>query len=141
VDVYDVDTVWESPELISSLAAYAADRQESGADSQKVMEPRIQTEANGPRSRQARQASILFLRVLAAADYYTDNATLMSNTPPVLIDIILDPFLLNVLPESLMATGAYIVLVAIASWFVSQKAASWIQTISRTDTDAARKKV
>ena len=43
----------------------------------------------------------------------------MENVPPVLVDIILDPYLLNVFPKSLLPTAGYILLVAIASWFIS----------------------
>ncbi|KAK4181155.1 hypothetical protein QBC36DRAFT_318745 [Triangularia setosa] len=63
--------------------------------------------------------SYLFLRILAAADFYTTNTTLMSHPPPVIADIILDPFLLNALPRSLAPTAGYIIAIAIASWFLA----------------------
>ncbi|KAK4198485.1 hypothetical protein QBC40DRAFT_204809 [Triangularia verruculosa] len=63
--------------------------------------------------------SYLFLRIHAAADFYTTNQTLMSHPPPVIADIILDPFLLNVLPRSLAPTVGYIIAVAIGSWFLA----------------------
>lgn len=63
--------------------------------------------------------SVLFLQIEAAADYFTLNKTLMQHPPPVVVDIILDPFILNVLPRSLLPTGAYLLVVAVASWFVS----------------------
>jgi hypothetical protein len=65
------------------------------------------------------RVSLLFLRIFAAADYYTLDKSLMENVPPVLVDIILDPYLLNVFPKSLLPTAAYILVVAIASWFIS----------------------
>ncbi|KAL5333486.1 hypothetical protein BJX70DRAFT_380814 [Aspergillus crustosus] len=69
--------------------------------------------------------SVLFLRISAAADYFSLNQTLMENVPPVLADIILDPFLANVFPRSLVPTACYIVLVAgvaavIARWIAAQ---------------------
>ena len=63
--------------------------------------------------------SILFLRIYAAADYFTHDKELMKNVPPVSVEIILDPFLWNVFPVSLLPTAGYIVVVAIAGWFLS----------------------
>lgn len=65
------------------------------------------------------RASVLFLRISAAADYYTLDKNLMEKVPPVLVDIILDPYLLNIFPKSLLPTAGYILVVAAASWFVS----------------------
>lgn len=48
------------------------------------------------------------------------NKTLMRDVPPVHVDIILDPFLLNLLPRSLLPTVGYITAVAIASWFIAR---------------------
>jgi len=60
-------------------------------------------------------SSTLFLRVFAAADYFTTNKTLMEQVPPVYVDIILDPFIFNIFPRSLVPTAAYIMLIAIGS--------------------------
>jgi hypothetical protein len=65
------------------------------------------------------KSSILFLRVVAAADFYTTNATLMLNPPPVHVDIILDPFIGNIFPKSLLPTAVYITILAVSSWFIS----------------------
>ena len=46
-------------------------------------------------------SSTLFLRVFAAADYFTTNKTLMEQVPPVYVDIILDPFIFNIFPYEL----------------------------------------
>uniref|UniRef100_A0A093UQM6 GPI mannosyltransferase 2 subunit n=1 Tax=Talaromyces marneffei PM1 TaxID=1077442 RepID=A0A093UQM6_TALMA len=62
--------------------------------------------------------SVLFLRIWAAADYYTTNTTLMQNVPPVMADIILDPFLWNVFPRSLVPTAVYTVVIAVVAYFV-----------------------
>ena len=44
---------------------------------------------------------MLFLRVRAAADFFTTNKELMSSPPPVDVDLILDPYVSNVFPRSL----------------------------------------
>lgn len=45
----------------------------------------------------------------------------MLRPQPVLADLILDPYLLNVLPRTLLPTVGYIVLVAAASWALAAK--------------------
>ncbi|KAJ5924393.1 hypothetical protein N7466_008580 [Penicillium verhagenii] len=64
--------------------------------------------------------SVLFLRVQAAADYFTHDDSLMKNVPPVSVDLILDPFLWNVFPRSLVPTAVWIVIVAIVAGFVAK---------------------
>lgn len=44
----------------------------------------------------------------------------MANPPPVEVDIILDPYLLNIFPRSLVPTAVYIIIVAVCAWVVSQ---------------------
>lgn len=78
---------------------------------------------------------MLFLQILTAADYYTSNKTLMENVPPVLVDIILDPFIFNVLPQSLLPTTGYLVVLAVSSWFLAKYIAGWLQLVARTDKE------
>lgn len=110
----------ENPELLSSLSAYAYARQAAIDDleRQKLVARRANQVSGSPNPAEVR-ASVLFLRIFAAADYYTLNRDLMGNVPPVLVDIILDPYLLNVFPRSLLPTAGYTLMVAVASWFVS----------------------
>lgn len=76
------------------------------------------------------QRSVLFLRIHAAADYFSLDKALMTSVPPVRVDVILDPFLFNVLPRSLLPIVGYIIVVAVASWFL----AGWV---SRTIREVA----
>ncbi|KAJ5644589.1 hypothetical protein N7507_010600, partial [Penicillium longicatenatum] len=64
--------------------------------------------------------SVLFLRIQAAADYFSHDEALMKTVPPVSVDLILDPFLWNVFPRSLVRTAAWIVVVAIVAGFVAK---------------------
>lgn len=59
----------------------------------------------------------------------------MENVQPVLVDIILDPYLLNVYPSSLLPTAVWIVLVAIASFFIAQFVSKWLQVVASTPED------
>lgn len=65
-------------------------------------------------------SSHLLLRVTAAADFYTTNRTLMQYPPTVDVDIILDPYLANIFPKSLLPTAAYILVLALISWPISR---------------------
>jgi hypothetical protein len=51
----------------------------------------------------------------------------MQNPPPVLVDIILDPFLFNVVPQSLVSTGAYIIVVGLLAFFLSTPIWQWLR--------------
>ncbi|KAK5661010.1 hypothetical protein OQA88_12388 [Cercophora sp. LCS_1] len=112
LDTHTFDTVFSTPNLITSLNDYSLTRQPS-TPSEKTAS--IKGE---------RHASTLFLHILAAADYHTTNATLMKNPSPVLVDIILDPFLFNIIPRSLLPTIGVIIVVAITSYFIAQ----WVVT-------------
>lgn len=76
LDTYAVADVLDAPELISSLASYSDQLQKS-------------TAASGTSSLKAtgEAQSILFLRIQAAASYYSTNHTLMDHPRPVDVDI------------------------------------------------------
>ena len=71
--------------------------------------------------------SALFLRIFAAADYYSLDAELMEHVPPVLVDVILDPFLGNVFPRSLVPTAGWILVVAAVALFVGWYVTGYFQ--------------
>ncbi|KAK4132953.1 hypothetical protein BT67DRAFT_443327 [Trichocladium antarcticum] len=113
VDTFALSAVHASPDLLASLHSYAKTHHAGAASA-------------APRSTDG-EASILLLRILAAADYFTADAALMRTVPPVDVDIILDPFLFNVLPRSLAGTVGYIVPVAVVAYLLAGKIASWIE--------------
>lgn len=73
------------------------------------------------------------MRISAAADYYTMNKALMKDVPDVLVDIILDPFVFNVLPRSLIPTGIHLMILAILGWFLSGQIVEWLTRLIRDD--------
>lgn len=112
------------------MAGYAFSRQGDGTELNE--EP--------PQSgEKERKASLLLLQIKASADYFTDDKSLMKDPPPVLVDLILDPYLLNVIPRSLVPTAGYIAVIAVASWFVSRSIASKLKAIAITTDDADKK--
>ena len=81
--------------------------------------------------------SVLFLRIQAAASYYTTNRALMERPEPVDVDIILDPFLLNILPQSLVPVAIYITAVAVGAWFLSGYIYRWLVTAAADPSSKA----
>lgn len=120
LDTFTLKDVFDDPPLIGSLSAYAYARQAEIDDleRQKLLARRAKQSPELATSAESR-ISILFLRIFAAADYYTLDKSLMENVPPVLVDIILDPYILNIFPKSLLPTAGYILVFAIVGWFVS----------------------
>lgn len=105
LDTYNISHVFDTPALIQSLAEYAENSEKQRPEPAESSSPE--------------KESVLFLHVRAAADFFTTDKQLMSNPPPVDVDLILDPYVLNVFPRSLGPTAVYIVILAIGAWLVS----------------------
>lgn len=119
---YTLEEAFGAPELITSLThyAYAQEARLKHADVEvlKARRAPIRQIPSGSEPEEVR-TSILLLEVHAAADYFSLNKTLMESVPPVLVDLILDPYVLNVFPESLLPTAGYLVCIAVMAWFIS----------------------
>lgn len=89
----------------------------------------------------------LLVQVQAAADFYSSDKKRMTNPPPVTIDIssftesshhhcpangntVLDPYILNLLPASLLPTGLYLILTFIAAFYLGTTIFTWLNTIA-----------
>jgi hypothetical protein len=137
LDTFEATTVFDTPALLQDLYIYTEERQNIlVADD---------LEGFGGSTVTANR-SVLFLRVNSAANFYTTDNSLMQDPPPVYADIstlsisvphlhhvtnldtVLDPYLLNIFPQSLLPTAAYIIVLAVASWFLSGFAWSKLQT-------------
>ncbi|KAL2160388.1 hypothetical protein VTH06DRAFT_1561 [Thermothelomyces fergusii] len=121
VSAFPLAAVRDSPELAGSLRAYSASQQPHPPDSGS---------GGNDDDEEAREASVLLLRIVAAADYYTADAALMGRVPPVDADVILDPFLFNLVPRSLAGTACYLVAVAVAACLLSRPIASGIRALA-----------
>lgn len=126
---HQVDAVLADPGLSASLAAHMEMRAGSTA-----------AEKHGQEATRQNDGPALLLRVLAAADYFAANATLMAHVNPVHVDVLLDPFLLNVLPRSLAPTAVYIVAVAIVSYLVARSVATWLSDLAAETAVVDKKK-
>ncbi|KAL2020109.1 hypothetical protein VTK56DRAFT_8714 [Thermocarpiscus australiensis] len=143
---YPLATVWASPELLASLHNYSASRQSEAASpiyESPVPKDTASSSSSSSEDKQEEQVSVLLLRVVAAADYFTTDASLMAEVPPVDVDIILDPYLFNALPRSLAGTACYIVILAVVAYLLAEKTVSWMQRLiaaSRAEQDTIGKK-
>lgn len=132
LSVFELKHVFETPELISSLSAYAYSRHDS-------LSPQDLEHAAHQRDRmgEAHGTSVLFLRVQAAADYFSLNETLMRDVPPVYVDLILDPYVLNFFPQSLLPTASYVVIIAITAWLLSAYIYRVLLAVAKSDGSAS----
>ncbi|KAL9059234.1 MAG: hypothetical protein Q9162_001271 [Coniocarpon cinnabarinum] len=125
---FGISTVFNTPELITDLAAFSEARNNDDSSTEALESPSIEGEK-----------SLLFYRIQAVADFFTLDQEYMQNPPPVLVDLsgsykdrreaeadylankfaVLDPYLLNICPKSLLPTAIYIGCIAVVSYFVS----------------------
>ena len=123
--------VFETPNLIETLATYAEQQQQQSTldDLLDISEhPRFRSSTEESNSD---EATALFLYVFSAAAFYSTNRTLMQYPPPVLVDIILDPYLLNILPRSLLPTAGYLVGLAVGAWYLSGFIWNWLSSVTQ----------
>lgn len=161
LDTYTLGETLSNPHLLSSLAKFseallanapAKSSVKASKDNDYLYRPKDRRQPNSPRVKldahgakellsgsltsTSEIESILFLRILAAADYYTANSTLMESVQPVKADIILDPFLLNVFPRSLVPTAIYALPVAVVVYFVGAYIAQTLSIAIVTAVDS-----
>lgn len=127
--------MWDTPELIQSLANYAYSQQPVPGGN-----PDSQPQRQSSQGQKERTASLLLLQIRASADYFTDNAALMKDPPPVLVDLILDPFIYNIVPRSLIPTAGFIVAVSLVAIFAARYIASKLQSIAITSDSTEKKR-
>jgi hypothetical protein len=123
IDTYDITTVFDTPSLITSLAEFSEQQLRQYPDGVK------------PSCSPTVKESLLFLRVQAAADFFSTDKTLMQQPPPVDIDIILDPYVGSIFPQSLGPTAVYLLILAAGSWVLSGKIWQYLYPQTKQHTD------
>ncbi|CAK1361499.1 uncharacterized protein RHO25_004921 [Cercospora beticola] len=123
LETFNLSHVFGTPHLIQSLAAFA--------------EQQAPPAAGVKTSEEVSTSSILFLRLQAAADYFTTNKDLMSHPQLVDVDIVLDPYLANIFPASLVPTALYIVILTLLSFYLSATIWRYLQphTLNKPHSD------
>ncbi|KAF1982171.1 hypothetical protein K402DRAFT_340910 [Aulographum hederae CBS 113979] len=121
LDTYPITTVFETPELITPLAIYSHSRTGSGCPN---------PDRTGNQGAADYNSSLLFLHIHSAADFFTTDKSLMNDPPSVSVDIILDPYILNIFPQSLVPTAIYITVVAVLGVYLSGLLWSWLVSVT-----------
>ena len=62
------------------------------------------------------------------------NLILSQNVGDLILPTVLDPFLLNIFPTSLLPTGVYLIVLALLAWYLSEYIYQGLYQISRIDT-------
>ncbi|PON22779.1 hypothetical protein TGAM01_v208259 [Trichoderma gamsii] len=138
LDTYTLSTIFSTPSLLQSLTQHT-----TTSTQEQIIDEETETHQQKSSNHSLTAAdgsSVLLLRVLAAADYFSHHSSLMKDPPPVLVDLILDPYLYNVLPQSLVPTVGYIVVISIVSWFAARwVSSSLVYVASSGDNDQVKK--
>lgn len=111
----NIEEIISNPRHMQSLRAHAASR-----SNDQILGGSPYASMHGPPS--------LLVEIRAAADFFTDNEHLMASPPPVLVDIILDPFLFNILPQSLLPSVGYLFLLGLATWVAGRWVANTLRS-------------
>lgn len=136
LNTFTIDEAFSRPELISSLSSFASVRYQTLNASEKEVLFSRRKRGDGP----SLETSLLLLHVEAAASYYSPHESLMKSVPPVLADVILDPYLLNVFPRSLVPTAIYIVVIALVAIGLSRYISRFLsQLVGSRDTQKQKK--
>jgi hypothetical protein len=139
---YTFSEVLDSASLISSIIHFSDHL--AGLEIDQLLEAKTQQSLSRSNPSADIQATdpepILFLQIYAAADYFTLNEALMTNVPPVHVDIILDPYILNVFPRSLVPTALHIVTVAIGAWYLSRLIWSGVANTAHQESSPSQDK-
>jgi hypothetical protein len=137
---YTLQQALEDPALFSSISFYSQTRLASPLTNDAVPRKSSSFHDQAPTS-----DSVLFLRITAAADYYSLNKTLMDNVPPVAADIILDPFLWNIFPQSLVPTACFVCVVgclaAVIGWWVLGQLGRVIDSLTSQQNEDDKKNI
>ncbi len=152
--------VWDTPSLSSSLAEYSdARRQEQQRQRQRQQRQQATTTPTTgiPRAVEARapvsltpsggggdgdravQASVLFVQIFSAADFFSANRTLMTDPPPIEVDISLDPYLFNMIPHALLPVIGYIAIVVVVSFAVGRRSLAWLRVVASSPAQKEKK--
>jgi hypothetical protein len=63
----------------------------------------------------------------------------MDHVPPVFVDIILDLYIFNIFPRSLVPIAAYTILLAIGSWYLSKYVSKWFKNLTQYNIGSEKK--
>ncbi|RPA99547.1 hypothetical protein L873DRAFT_1683104 [Choiromyces venosus 120613-1] len=117
LNIYTPSQLLDKPSLLAHMTAYATRQLPFSAVN----------ELSGP---SADPRSALYLDIQAKADYYTHKKHRMETPDSVGVEIILDPFILNLLPESLLPIIITIVLITLSAFWASGRVYSTLRNMA-----------
>ncbi|KAG0132160.1 hypothetical protein HOY82DRAFT_558244 [Tuber indicum] len=117
LNIYTAPQLLDKPSLLANVTAYAT-RQLSFSPA---------NELSGP---SAAPRSVLYLDIRAKAGYYTHEKRRMETPDPVEVEITVDPFVLNVLPESLLPIAVMVILTTLSAFWTSGRVYSALRDIA-----------
>ncbi|RKF60452.1 hypothetical protein OnM2_050004 [Erysiphe neolycopersici] len=132
---HEISKVHKSLNLKSSLEQYSRSRKLDANDSYEM---KVKNH-HDLKNTELIESSVLLLQISATADYYTSKTSLMQNPLPVYVDIILDPYFLNIIPMSLLTTTAYILMLAIGGWYFATFLIYWAHSFLLMDINLQKK--
>jgi hypothetical protein len=138
--VFDLDIAQKTPELIQGALKPNAHHDDDAAAAVAARRSSHSSIGKDGSNSDSKRGSLLLLRVVAAADYHSHDPALMQNPQPVLVDLILDPYVLNVIPRSLLPTIGYLVCVGFVTWLVAGRITSMMRSIAGTEPDSTTNK-
>lgn len=143
LSTYTMEEITSDKAALAAISRFSNARLASLPEPQRKLAQSHQSTQTSKRSQQSQDEnmSVLFLRVDTVADYFTLSEPLMQTVPPVPVDLILDPFLGNVFPRSLVSTACWGLVVAavavgISRWVVKEIGRVVLQEM-RVDNTAA----
>ncbi|KAL4780834.1 hypothetical protein BJX76DRAFT_336978 [Aspergillus varians] len=142
LSTYTLPEILEDRSLLSAMSLYSSS-QLPATPPQAAVKPNNRGSISGITGRETGSDSVLFLRISTAADYFSLDQTLMETVPPVLADVILDPFLGNVFPKSLVPTacwiGVVLSLAIVAAGWIAGEFASVLNLADIHDSQDGKK--
>ncbi|KAF8468289.1 hypothetical protein BDZ91DRAFT_722380 [Kalaharituber pfeilii] len=70
-----------------------------------------------------------YVQILSRADYYTLDESRSQHPDSVHVELVLDSYIFNILPKSLLQIGVVVAGVALWAWWISLKIYLWISSI------------
>ncbi|PUU73726.1 hypothetical protein B9Z19DRAFT_1094467 [Tuber borchii] len=117
LNIYTASQLLDKPSLLANMTAYATHQ----------LPPSPVNKLSCP---SAAPRSVLYLNIRAKAGYYTHEKHRMETPDPVRVEIVLDPFILNALPESLLPIAVTIILTALSAFWLSGRVYNILRNIA-----------
>lgn len=144
LSTYTLEQVTSDKATLASISRFSNARLASLPGTGAGSTSRRNSHSKGSKRNQENGETALFLRIDAVADYFSLSEQLMQSVPPVTVDLVLDPFLGNVFPRSLVSTACWglavaAVAVGVSRWVVREIGRVVVQEMRQSVSGAQKK--